>query len=73
VHTGKSFCGDGSSICMEPRHCKRAGCLRSSCWSGCWLLGKPGHRGPRRRALCALPRTPPGGGCWGCWLWYMTV
>jgi hypothetical protein len=35
--------------------------------AGCWLLGKPGeggHLGPRRRALCALPRPPPVGGCW---------
>ena len=35
--------------------------------AGCWLLGEPGegaHLGPMRRALCALPRTPPVGGCW---------
>jgi hypothetical protein len=47
--------------------------------AGCWLLGlgKPGegaqHLGPRRRALCALPRTPPGGGCWVLAVVHMTV
>ena len=40
------------------------------------LLGEPGegaHLGPRRRALCALPRTPPGGGCWVLAVVHMTV
>ena len=44
--------------------------------AGCWLLGEPGegaHLGPRRRALCALPRTPPGGGCWVLTVVHMTV
>ena len=46
--------------------------------AGCWLLGlgKPGegaHLGPRCRALCALPRTPPGGGCWVLTVVHMTV